>query len=256
MSNLIPEQRTDKNGVTSTKWVKPSSDSPSAKASIPKPVIGPADYNWAEMRRDANVLSHALESPSSTQRVKRLLWNNVATIGSYLPEMIPAMKEATQRYESSARLLGDLMTRNGGFHTNGGEIENETKQLRIALAIIPALADIESQLGRDVFSTAIEGIRLVETVGDAIDAQGTGEINQDHTVALAMISFIRGDTDPFNDNYKLSISEVSDDLDFIANNLEEVQPLVPELNRRMAYDKETIESLMSMPSKSLSSGML
>lgn len=39
MSNLIPEQRTDKNGVTSTRWVRPADDVASKATSLPVPAL-------------------------------------------------------------------------------------------------------------------------------------------------------------------------------------------------------------------------
>jgi hypothetical protein len=49
MSNLIPERRTDKNGVTRTRWVKPTGDS--QKPNLPVPSLPPVGKEYRHLIR-------------------------------------------------------------------------------------------------------------------------------------------------------------------------------------------------------------
>lgn len=65
MSNLVPERRTDKNGVTRTRWVKPTEDS--HKPSIPSPSMPPVSKAYKDLIRQ--VMSELSQDEKVSERI-------------------------------------------------------------------------------------------------------------------------------------------------------------------------------------------
>ena len=257
MSNLIPERRTNKNGVTSTKWVKPSASMNPTSASIPIPVSSAQARKRSDLHDEVLVVSDLLGSVNDTARTEGLIRSNLAYVGEREVGILTHMKTIVSEHDMAAHVLRNLITRNGSYVSTSSGFAPEL-EIDTALNVIPLCSRLETRLGCDEFDSGSEGYRLIDSVIRVIDQEEVTGLDEAHTVALSMITFIRGDFDLFanDDDDDLSYDEVKNEVDFIAARLDVVEPLLSELKNRKAYDKKTIELLLNIPAKSISSGVL
>lgn len=259
MSNLIPERRTNKNGVTSTKWVRPSLPKEPISAAIPMPTASARTHQWVDLQREVIEVSGLLHTENSTDRIQRMVRSNLTYIGEHDSGMLARMKKIASEHEAAFFLLRNLLTRNGSYATTGSELnlEREMRRLNNALHLIPLCTRLEDQFSSDAFDSGGDGNRLIDSVNRVLNEGGVAGLDEAHTVALGMITFIQGDFDMFTTGESdLSYDEVEAEVDYIANHLSETEPLLPELKARKAFDRGTIEILRNAPAKSISSGLL
>lgn len=100
MSNLRPERRTDKNGVTSTRWVKPSSPAKN-KSAIPAPfTLSPAavaDLDATEARELRASIAHSLAYINIDYAATREEMRTVESLNEMSLEYLRELNETAKR---------------------------------------------------------------------------------------------------------------------------------------------------------------
>lgn len=260
MRNLIPEIRTDKNGVTSTKWVKPTSAPSFAGEGIPMPIASaskPLDL-YQEVTQIKNLL-HA-DDNSVLSRTTAILLSNLHIIGEHDMSLLMKIKQVASAGELEAKLMKHLLKKDGNFAyvtDPGFSIEHAIDNLRTATYLMPLCSRLEQRFGDDIFDLGGEGFLMMQSVWKSVQRSSGSGLDEERTTALGLIVYIRGAYEvEFDEDDNFSYADIVNEVDYIVEHLDEVESLLPELHARKAFDQETIESFLRAPSQAVRSGLL
>lgn len=262
MSNLIPERRTNKNGVTSTKWVKPDANPSFAGTAISMPIAAvrkPIDLTYEVL-----VIRGILQAKDDTVHTDRIIGDNLRYIAERDTGLLNQIKIAASEYEAATFLIRTMIKKDGFYEINspmsirdpGFDPEQGMRELRTALHMIPLFARLEERLGYDEFESGSDGYMLVQSITRKLRDEGITELSAERTLALTMISYVRDGIDFYDEDEGISYSEAEGDIDYIVDHLDEMEVLIPELRTRKACDRATIEPLLKAPAQAVRDGIL
>jgi hypothetical protein len=255
---LVPERRTNKNGVITTRWVKPDPVPKAASEKMMKsfmPLVGGG--RTPESDRMDRMFKSILPAKYLSSGREKALWN----IG-FLDETTP-----------------DLLERIAAACDGGGE--QQQKWIRLLETVdYASVEDLHPGITRSGIERALTVFPYIERLcGDSMDdwvvaeymdhyydlatflteESGQDEAPENETKAMVLTGFIRGITPNMSweqAGMNSLYSEVKNDLEYLASHLEEVEVFLPELVKRKNFSREYIESVLTSDARSLSSGVL
>jgi hypothetical protein len=248
MSHLLPEQRTDKNGVTSTKWVKPVASSPLTHGSIP--ALAPAVKRGSPaVRAERAFLELKGVAPELT--VQFYTGQNLRFLAEYEPELLDCIMESARKADAGEMAILSQMMERGlpDRPFDSDRLMNEflertmppyyrvLKNIALASSLFPdkrPLLQIDFIKGLAASAESVMGMSFKD------DDCSRGQ--------AAIIILVTTAT---------SMQDIEEDeVEFIAGNIDKVLPLVPELLKRQATSRNLIESLWDNESQVLNEGVL
>jgi hypothetical protein len=242
--NLIPESRPDRNGKLVTRWVRPEDASEKKAKRIPS-----AD-SAVRKAKVQNALDAIFPDPrmiGNEAAVKRTL----SDFQKIMPDVLERIVEAVQQDDDVAENLRIMIE---GESLNSASAFPRMTFER-ALYIYPYTKKMMELLhpGTDPDWTRDVMFRMEKIIQDmAVVSITKGNVGK---AAIMTSIFYDMHEDYTADPRELWLRQ-EDDIRYIANNLEAVEGIAPELMKRKAFDRATIAELLSAPSKSLTSGVL
>lgn len=260
MSNLIPEQRPDKNGNLVTRWVRSFTKMVSAKP-IPAPVA-PArsmvPMTEAREKQYKDLSEYFRECLNFGTRSN--IEPSMETIARYDPELLDSIAEAV---EDDPKFAGEFWAEMfGNRHIIGDaspkRLEEMLEKCHAAFPVntmVKRIADSGGNIGSDVYSAM--------QFGDVVNSITRGKIaeNFDETIgAVTMITYVKqlhlGGSWSAADDEHVTYSEILKEAKYIATRAEEVEAILPELLKRGVFDRESIDALLDAPVRVLMEGAL
>ena len=252
---LVPERRTNKNGVTTTRWVKRDPLSKPVTAARTFPVI---TGRTPETDRKDRLLKAILPAKQFSDERQRTLENI-----EFLDETVP-----------------DLLDRIAAVCDGFGGAERDEWSGLLGRVDYAAVEQFAPGITRSGVERALTVFPYIERLcGDSVDSwmmmdymehyydlatflteeSGRKEVSENETKAMVLAGFIRG-IKP-NMSWEQAgmdrlYSEMKADLAYLASHLEEVEVFLPELVARKNFSREYIESVLTSDARSLSSGVL
>lgn len=262
MRHLIPARRTDKNGVTSTKWVKPATGPAIEGTAIPMPIASvqkPMDLTYEVL-----ITGELLHSENDTVHTKRMINDNLRYIGERDTGLLRHFKTVALENHLAAYLLRNLIKKDGFYEVNSPMSNRDPdfdpaqgmQDLKTALHMIPLFSRLEERLGNDEFECGADGFMVSQSIIRKLKLEGVTGLSAERTVALAMVTYIRDDVLFYGGDEESSLSDSDDAIDYIVDHLDEVESLLPELRARKADDRQTIQSLVEAPAQAVRDGIL
>lgn len=238
MSNLIPEPRTDKNGVTSTKWIKPIAATTQPR-SLPAPSVAVATpaARAKEAVQELESLGYDLTAYPATV-------HNLTFIAEHDPFLFDqTMQNARATDTEGLRFLGQLMGENTLSEDNDWDEDQRQRTLTAYYRVCRNLS----------ISSAFNSLTKIDSVA-YVTENALGMTHRDEDIsraqALMIINRVTGE----------SVFDIADDqkddIAFIANNLEKVIPLIPDLLMRQDASRGLIEALWTSQHSALNDGIL
>lgn len=240
---LVPEQRPDKNGKVVTRHVRSLTNQQAARVPLPAPSVQAG--NAAKQRaKDAAGSIYTIAYESSEQALKNL---------EYLAAEQPHFLDRILKQSGSSPVLQKLWQRgvkNGDmekwFQTDFGStvLERDLAIYPLCVDLIPATGDNGNNPG-----LTIEYTHKVESSVRRF-SDDAGPLTQSMCKALTIIGITRGVYAEYgakweaNKGYSFSQSMV--EAEYIARNIDRVEPIAAELVRRGNYDVDFVESLLSV----------
>lgn len=260
MSNLIPEQRPDKNGNLVTRWVRSFARRDSAKA-IPAPVA-PArttvPMTDARERQYKDLSQSLRESMSFGTRSN--IEPSVETIARYDPELLDRITEAVKTNPEFEGEFWSEMFGNRHIVSDASpkRLEEMLEKCRAAFAVNPLvkrIAESGGNLSSDVHSAM--------QIGDVVNSITRGKVHEnfDETIgAVTMIAYVKqlhmDASWSATDGGYVSYTDILEEAKYIASRADEVEAILPELLKRKAFDRTTIDALLDAPVRVLMEGAL
>lgn len=260
MSNLIPEQRSDKNGNIVTRWVRSFTRRDSAKT-IPAPVV--ASISAVPMTEDTEtqykelteVLQETLKFGTRSQ-----IPDSLETIARYDPELLDRITDSAMNTVMEREFWAEMF---GNKHIISDADPKRLKDMlgkcRSALVVNRVVKMVADDSGWKINGDAFGALHI----GDVVDSITRGKVdeNYDATImAVTMISYVKqlhlDAAWSESDNSYVDYDEVLKEAKGIATRAEEVEVILPELIKRKAFDRETIDALLDHPVPVLLEGAL
>lgn len=254
MSNLIPEVRTDKNGNAVTRWIR-SLGRKTSDRTLPAPALAGRPIN-----REPQIMELCgLLQPTAHYDSHSLLATNLKSIADKDPELLQRITSAARAsaaegdyWESTLRMTD--MTRG-----TPEDRERKIDRFRISLDINPLLNRI-SNSGGDVSMNGKASHQFRRVIGTLMIESNISDPPAELTQAVTMITYIKSlhtdaswsEPDGGYTTYKM----IEKDAAYIADHLDQVEGLLPELRIRKSYDRATIEMLMNSETQALREGEL
>lgn len=244
--NLIPVQRPDKNGVMVTRWVTPEDAAQQKASRIPSPEV---EARRAKVRaiRD-QIFQYDSGGDSLAEEVK-----TIAILEKAVPDVLDRVVAAAQsdsdmrenvitvlNFQPFKDMPKELIR---GFFNNMLLIQPFTKKV-----MVEVLKESDGDYMRD------EMFRMEKTVADM--KRASGYVKPATTKAMVLVSMMTGLHERFDTDPAKMYPMVKDNIDFIAEHIDEVEDILPMLRERRTFDRKVIQELISTPSKSFTSGVL
>jgi hypothetical protein len=248
MSHLLPEQRTDKNGVTSTKWVKPVASSPLTHGSIP--ALAPAVKRGSPaVRAERAFLELKGVAPELT--VQFYTGQNLRFLAEYEPELLDCIMESARKADAGEMAILSHLMKSG---LPDRPFESDKLMDEFLEKTMPTYYRVAKNIGlaSSLFPDKGPELQIAFIRGLAASAESvTGMSFRDEDCSRGQAAIIiLGTTDT-------SMQDIEeDDISFISGNIDKVLPLVPELLKRQATSRSLIESLWDNESQVLNEGVL
>jgi hypothetical protein len=242
--NLIPESRPDRNGKLVTRWVRPEDASGKKAKRIPSADIA---VRKAKVQSALDAIFPDPEMMGDETAVRRTLSDFEKT----MPDLLERIVEAVRQDEDVAENLRIMIEGEGDNHASAFP----RLTFERALFIYPYTKKMMEMLhpGTDPDWTRDVMFRMEKIIQDMPVVSITkGNVGK---AAIMTSIFYNVHEDYNSDPYEMWLKR-EDDIRYIADNLEAVESIAPELMRRQAFDRSTIAELLSAPSKSLTSGIL
>lgn len=254
-NHLVPEQRTDKNGVTKTRWVRPGGSGVNTSA-IPAPIV-PANAS-----NETKLLYTALETFKNNLSGDAVA--NIEFLGKNSPKMLEQIIEQCtdktmwtlwHRHLTSGNINSTHLTEYG--------IAQKVKAIEDRILVFPIATDLVKRLGD--YSNSYQ---LMSNVGDVYNRVNVlmrhgVQKNVDHAPeliqAVTIISVVRGVYASAlwrMDNTNTLFSDIEEDARYVSEHLEEVMMLVPELVERKSHDVALLKQIIESDAPALGSGSL
>lgn len=249
MSHLLPEQRTDKNGVTSTKWVRPVTSHPLTHSSLPAPAPAVKRGNPAVQAERAYLELKGLDHDLAA---KFYTGQNLRFLAEYEPELLNCIMESARKADASGMAILTQIMEKGlpdrPFESDQAMDDFLEKNIPPYYRIVKNLS-----LATALFPDKGTALQIDFTKGIAASAESAmGMSFKQEDCSRGQAAMII-----FGTTTGKSISDISeDDIAFVAENIDRIIPLVPELMKRKSSTRDLIESLWANDSQVLNEGLL
>lgn len=240
---LVPESRPDRNGKIVTRWVRPDDAKSSKLSRIPAADVA---VRKAKVQAALDAIFPQPGMMGDESAVRRTLRDFEKT----MPDVLERIVEAVQQDVDVAENLRIMIE---GENVSASAFPRMTFER--ALYIYPYTKKMMNLLhpGTDPDWTRDVMFRMEKIIQDmAVILITKGNVGK---AAIMTSIFYDMQEDYTADPRELWLRQ-EDDIRYIANNLEAVEEIAPELMKRQAFDRATITELLSVPSKSLTSGVL
>jgi hypothetical protein len=243
-AGLIPVVITDKNGVTAVRWMKPAT-APTAQSSIP-PVNAVPRYTFAGTIRELKSLGVEFDGRNTPYGVKLL--------AKYDHEMLHRIMTAVRETDETSRSvwatsLGSIDSRDSTKRGEDLAIIHLTRimgQYERLLAINPIEAAVMHASGHQG-----NRVRFFQTMNNAVYIENQTGINPgdaDYDLVQANLIHVAV-TRPQKygpDEVQLYLQTHRDDINYIADHLNDAIRLIPELHERQDASRENIKAMLSV----------
>lgn len=260
-SYLVPKQVVDKNGVQTTRWVRPSTLKAS-QAGIPSPSLLGEGSSVASLMKEASVLLAGDTGDAS---------KNINFLGQVAPDRLESIVNQCKQ-DDNIKQLWSVRMRNMNMTPFDDSEDEYLLSLNFYdrhIAIYPMAMDIIRETG-DHFAIDSALRNYTQTVADEVTSflmRGTNlgsrkdrEIPSDELVkALAIVTSVRGMyAEPYwrMDNSRTEYEHISEDAAYISKHVYEVLPLVPLMIERKSHDRGWLAEMIDGKATALSSGAL
>jgi hypothetical protein len=259
MGNLTPEPRTDKNGKTSIRHVRPAGSSKSA-TSIPAPVVAPADPT-KEVVDSAHKILTALEFPDV-----RELRANLAYLANSNMELFHEVVSHISRCDESEQAMWNELMTNRSLHEfdfmlklhreRGTSPRSYDYVYREGLAMYPLATRLHPI---DEFQSGKMYVNDIQRhVKEASSMTPKGMDSKDPSTVKAVMIQTRVEVlkQGGNRGQGISLKGLTPNITYLTENMEAVEPLVDELMRLRSTDRGLIEGLLAVRTPALREGVL
>lgn len=255
---LVPERRTNKNGVTTTRWVRsaPSSKTTNASSFPPPPKVTSGNGlkgNGKERLLDMIVPSGPQDDP---KRKKSL--ENIEFLFVEVPDLLERIAGACDgggaEREEWLRLL---------WNVDYAAVEQidpgiTRRGIERALVVFPYIGRLCGS-GMDVWTRTEYMDGYYDLATFLTEESGRSEVSENETRAMVLACYIRGITPNMSWEQRgmdTLYADMKDDLEYLASHLDEVEPFLDELLTRKDFSKDYIETVLTSDARSLTSGIL
>jgi len=278
MSNPIPEARPDKNGNVITRWIR-SINKKRYRTAILSPVIEDEDDmhdNSAPSHEPEIIELFGLFHPkndynpegSLAQRI-RIIAAKDLTLTRRITEAIRNSPDEREYWLDKFHLSKNLRyvyvnESRSVIDYDPESLERELQEYRIALSVNAVLRTVGHNCNTPIGinPTSKEPVHLLyqEAVALVMGNVPAEKPLEDLTKAITMIIYIRGLEGPNGqfplDWYASTHTSISADAAYIADHVEKVMELLPELHARKTHDWTVIDMLLNHDAQALREGEL
>jgi len=253
---LVPELRTNKNGVTITRWVR-RYPKPSEVAAFPPRPPTPTDGELGANGKDLLLKTIIPTAKLYGEKRERTL-KSVEFLSGIVPDLLDRIAVACDsggaEREEWMRLLGSVnyapMERFEPGITRRG--------IERALTVFPYIGSLcGSSVDESIRSEYMDHYYEIATF--LIEESGRREAPENETKAMVLACYIRGITPEMSweqRGMESLYSEMKDDLGYLSSHLEEIEPFLDELVKRKEFSRGYVESVLATEARSLTSGVL
>lgn len=245
VNHLVPEKRQDRNGKSTLRWVRMEEVTDSKGRRIPA-----ADIALRRIREqqateaifpEANMLSRESAVRSAIAHLNR-------SIPDVLDRIVAAVQDDDDIAENMRILIEDQnLTEEPVFTRRAYELALRVQPYTKTMMTLLHPEEDDADWVQDIM------FRMEKIVDDTRSVLGSSD---EVTKAVIMVSIIEGkDTDSQTAAVKLDHNS-EQDIRYIANNIESVEAIAPELMRRGGYSRGLIEEMFGDISKPLVDGIL
>jgi hypothetical protein len=239
---LTPEQRTDKNGVTSTRWMRPQGHRGTPMGNMLPAPVDPKSAGIKQLTREAIEEMRSLGMEMDERMDGR---RAVYTIIKEDPALMHRIMGSIHECSAHERSVWEAqLTKHHGFPRAGNdwsEVSTEYERLIQNTKMIDLFEGRDAEVTLNVMNTSV-------TNGEQILGIKPGRANYTKVQAGVIMTVIG----PF----PVNLRGRDKDLDYISQHIDEIIPLVPQLKERGTSDRGVIELLINNASPSLSDGVL
>ena len=256
MTNLVPERRTDKRGVTSTRWVKPQDSKTSQSTDLPSPVVVAS----AAQRPDMHKIIHALYGPQRLNAGERMVvQHNVKLLNNYYPDLMDRIMEACSQEGEEQFVWLTRLKRDNLTSTRKGEEADTRKNVERALVVYPYTLRIVA--GNVHESWEADFMRSYDHAVELMVRKEGREVSDRKMEAMALACHVcqmrpNDDSDLEAIIARDVYEKVADDLEYISENLEAVEKVLPILRERESYSSGFLREIVENESAALAEGIL
>lgn len=254
---LVPEQRTDRRGMTQIRWVKPPAATGAGRV-MPAPSVGPRDYSAADDTPRMAELFSALVSTRQFASSRDRALANVHFLDEMAPDLVDRIKAVCER--DGDRHVGE----GAKWRHLLGTVDYQSAEVRTpgitrtgierALAVFPLA---ESLSAKAEVAEYMEHAYDVVTILTA--ESGHREVPADTSRAMFLVAHLHG-VRPNMSGAQADLpglyAAAREDIDFIAARWAEVERIIPELDARGTHDRVLIRSMLDHSAPAVASGLL
>jgi hypothetical protein len=257
MSNLIPEVRTDKNGNAVTRWIR-SLGKKRSTTSAPAPVIEPEDPAVLRSEQATMELLGILH-PMGNYGISSPIAAKIMVVFHKDPALLQRITEAAWDHDFDREHWMDRLHLSDKLNYSQPEkLEEELIAFRTAIDVNVMVRHLSDS---GVIINEQSPYLLQAAVSLILEDGGLKDPSSQMVQALTVIAYLKGK--PNAVPWKKGPNKVSDiynsiaaDADYIADHLEQVVPLLPELISRSTHDRNIIDILLNSNAQVLRDGEL
>lgn len=245
MSDLTPQVRPDKHGKMVTRHVR--AVPVVATKPLPSPVLVDRTQEDEVFARTKEALSAIFDGGRSPDD---LAIKNVEYMATFEPEMLSRVTSQAASSHNMSRLWGHTI--NGIVASATFRKHNGHKTFNRNLIVFPLAADLIPARAHGNNPGLVQDYTREVRDMTVMLMDDSGEFDSPEMLkALTIIGVVRkrytGRGLDVGWNQSLRFADIAPEAQFIANNIDRVEPLAAELVQRESYDIELIEALMSAP---------
>lgn len=243
-SHLTPEPRTDKNGVTSTRWLRPQGHRNAAMVHMLPAPEQPNTASTKQLTRDlVNEMRQLGMSISEETTGRRALYTILSNDAELMNRIMKRIRDASplERSVWDAHFTRNISPFEATKNWDKDHIDYD--RLLSNMKLLPLFVE-RGETPSETLSSLLKKTRIMEQISDI----PVGDENYTKVQA----SLIIGCIDPF----PVSLRGRDEDIEFIADNIDAVIPLIPLLKDRQSTDRGLIAALLTNDTPVLNEGVL
>lgn len=256
MTNLVPERRTDKRGITSTRWVKPLGATTATTSTIPSPAVAARPQS-----PDVHKIIHSLYIRRMSAGDEMKIKANVKFLSAKRPDLMDRIVAACEDEEGEERLIWLSRLLNGSIVPTRAKNEDEAiADIERALTVYPMTLKVAQGRVHDSWYTAyMSGYDAIVKV--MVEKSGR-QATTDEMKAMVLGAFCclvhPSEDDSVDARAAADVYEkIKDDITYIADHQEEVERAVDVFReRRVSYSSDIVRGLADNKSAAMIDGVL
>lgn len=253
-SNLHPEVRINKNGVPVIKHVKDGaspSGSPQRRMYTPPPLSGPKLVTRQAMKDLEATGMKVIESKHGNA--------NLFLLAKRYPETLQTLLRRVQTADEPERRMWEHMITEVPTHEDGRMMSDRVLStyrqwfslLPMALDLFPRVEEHNRDHEPRILHARIKS--LADSIAQVEHRKQRFAEDDGYLRVKAIMTVIQTDRAAGG---RGSINDRDEDIDFIADNMDAIEPIVPELMRRGTTDRGIIQQILSSDTPALNNGIL